>query len=96
VIRIASRRNAGRLSENPEYGLLEAGKIADLIILDANPLEDIRNTRKIARVMQAGRWLDRAALKAMPGPMGTDPTGDIVGFLRKRPSGDSPRRRMSR
>jgi imidazolonepropionase-like amidohydrolase len=67
VIRIATSRGAKRVSERePEFGLLEAGKIADLILLDADPLEDIRNTRKIARVMQAGQWVDRAALHAAP------------------------------
>jgi imidazolonepropionase-like amidohydrolase len=65
VIRIATSRGAQRVSESrPEFGLLAAGKIADLILLDSDPLEDIRNTSKIARVMQAGQWLDRAALRA--------------------------------
>jgi imidazolonepropionase-like amidohydrolase len=64
VIHMATGRGAARVSKGePEYGLLQPGKIADLILLDANPLQDIHNTRKIARVMQAGRWLDRAALQ---------------------------------
>lgn len=65
VIRIATRGGAERVTNGqPEFGVIEAGKIADLILLDADPLADIRNTRKIARVMQAGQWLDRGALRA--------------------------------
>ncbi len=43
-------------------GTIETGQIADLVLLDANPLEDIRNTRSIAAVVQAGRLLDREAI----------------------------------
>ena len=39
-------------------GTLEEGKAGDVLILDANPLEDIRNTRKIAKVISRGRVLD--------------------------------------
>ena len=43
----------------PAFGTIEPDKAADLLILDADPLADIANTRKIHRVMQAGQWLDR-------------------------------------
>lgn len=60
VLRLATRRGAERLvGPKAEFGTVEAGKIADLILLDADPLEDIANTRKINRVMQAGQWLER-------------------------------------
>jgi imidazolonepropionase-like amidohydrolase len=46
-------------------GWIGAGRSADLLLLDADPLLDIRNTRRIAGVVRAGRWLDRDALDAL-------------------------------
>jgi imidazolonepropionase-like amidohydrolase len=67
VLRMGTRRAAERISPGPpEFGTIEDGKIADLLLLDADPLQDIRNARKIARVMQNGRWLDRYALRTGP------------------------------
>lgn len=43
-------------------GILAPGQIADLVLLDANPMKDITNTRRIAGVMQRGQWHDRRAL----------------------------------
>ena len=47
------------------YGAVAAGKVADLLLLDRNPLDDIRATRAIRAVVLKGRYLDRAALDAM-------------------------------
>ena len=44
------------------YGSVAPGKIADLLLLDANPLEDIRNTQRLAGVIFNGNLYDRAAL----------------------------------
>ena len=46
-------------------GRVATGYAADLILLDANPLKDIRNTSKINAVVLRGRLLDRAALDTM-------------------------------
>ena len=43
-----------------DFGTLEAGKVADLIVLNADPLADIRNTLEIDRVMRLGEWVDRS------------------------------------
>ena len=46
------------------FGTIETGKLADLLVLDANPLSDIRNLRKLSIVMRSGRALDRGSLPA--------------------------------
>jgi imidazolonepropionase-like amidohydrolase len=47
-----------------DSGTLAAGKRADFLVLDANPLEDITNTRRIAKVFLGGKEVDRAAMRA--------------------------------
>ena len=63
VLRIATGSSAKRLgSKGADFGILKPGKIADLVLLDADPTQDIRNSRKISRVMRAGQWVDRSVL----------------------------------
>jgi len=50
------------LGAEDDIGTIAVGKHADLILLDGNPLEDIRNTRRIAYLFKGGRVVDRAAL----------------------------------
>jgi hypothetical protein len=52
------------LGAESEVGSVLPGKLADLVILDGNPLEDIRNVRRVWQVVQGGRVVDRAALLA--------------------------------
>jgi imidazolonepropionase-like amidohydrolase len=61
----ATRNPAEYFGAAREWGTIEAGKRADLVLLDANPLEDIRNTTHIAGVAIGGRWLPRSELERM-------------------------------
>ena len=62
AIAAATSEAARVLGADAEIGTVAVGRRADLILLDANPLEDIRNTRKIRMVIQRGRIVDRDAL----------------------------------
>lgn len=57
-----TRAPATFFGREKEFGVIRVGAVADLVLLDANPLEDISNTRRIAGVMRAGRWLSRQRL----------------------------------
>jgi imidazolonepropionase-like amidohydrolase len=63
VLVAATRRSAEILGLD-DLGMVAAGKSADFVVLDASPLDDITNTRKIAAVYLRGRAVDRAKLKA--------------------------------
>jgi len=62
ALQTATSNPARFLGMEARLGSVEPGKIADLVLLSANPLEDIRNTRKISIVVANGRLFDRAAL----------------------------------
>ena len=64
----ATATGAGRMPPvgEADFGTLEAGKAADLVVLNADPLADIRNTLEIDRVMRLGEWVDRSGLVPAP------------------------------
>jgi len=61
---VAATRNAADLLKVADAGTIAANKSADFIVLDANPLDDIKNTRRIADVYLRGATVDRAAMRA--------------------------------
>jgi N-acyl-D-aspartate/D-glutamate deacylase len=61
---VASTKNAAEFLRLDEAGTVAAGKRADFLVLEANPLDDITNTRKIASVYLRGAAVDRAAIGA--------------------------------
>jgi len=67
AIQAATRGAADYLGILDSFGTVEKGKTADLVVLDANPLDDIHNTQKIAGVMIGGRYLPKASLEKMLG-----------------------------
>jgi imidazolonepropionase-like amidohydrolase len=58
-------RNAAEFLKRFDLGTIQSGKIADVVLLDANPLEDIRNTRRISAVVISGKLLKRPALDGL-------------------------------
>jgi imidazolonepropionase-like amidohydrolase len=62
---VAATKNGAVASRGlSEFGTIEAGKRADLLVLDANPLADIGNLRKLSIVMRNGAAIDRERLPA--------------------------------
>ncbi|MGB2863329.1 MAG: ankyrin repeat domain-containing protein, partial [Sedimentisphaerales bacterium] len=65
ALQTATYNPAKCLGKLDSMGTIEQGKIADLVLLDANPLQDIRNTQRIAAVVVGGNFFQRAALQKM-------------------------------
>ncbi len=64
-LQAATLNPANFLGISASFGTVEPGKVADLVLLDANPLDDISNTKKINAVVLNGRLFDRKALDKM-------------------------------
>jgi hypothetical protein len=65
ALQAATRNPAKFLGKLDSFGTIEKGKIADLVLLEANPLEDIRNTRRVAAVVIGGRLILKPELQTM-------------------------------
>lgn len=65
ALEAATRGAAQFLGREKDLGTVQAGQAADLVLLSANPVEDIANTRKVWAVIRHGDCYDRAALDAM-------------------------------
>ena len=65
ALQTATRNPAKFMGRLADMGTVEKGKLADLVLLDANPLDDIANTRRIRAVVLAGRYFGRPDLDRM-------------------------------
>src|SRR5262245_7467765 len=82
ALQAATRNPARFLGRERDLGTVEPGKLADLVLLDADPLANIRNTRTIRAVVLGGMLLDRAALDSL--------LADARALARAVPADDAP------
>jgi imidazolonepropionase-like amidohydrolase len=62
IIKIATLNAAIFLGKEDELGSIEPGKLADMVLLNADPTEDIANVKQIAMVIKGGAIIDRTKL----------------------------------
>jgi imidazolonepropionase-like amidohydrolase len=65
AMQAATLNPARFLGKENDIGTVEKGKLADVVLLDANPLDDLENTKKISSVIYRGQYFPRAALDQM-------------------------------
>ena len=65
ILVAATHNGAAAYGLDDKLGTLEAGKLADLLVLDADPLADIANLRRIRHVIKDGRLVDRESLPSV-------------------------------
>jgi imidazolonepropionase-like amidohydrolase len=78
----ATRKPAEWLGLGDSVGTIESGKVADLVLLDADPLNDITNTRRIAAVVLRGRLFRRADLDALLAAVAAMPDRRVNDWVR--------------
>ena len=92
VLRFATINAATALRVEDDLGTIEAGKIADLVILEGDPLEDIRNTRNVRMVFKDGVAYEPAELlessKGKIGPRGPEDLADFAAVEVPPPGGE--------
>jgi imidazolonepropionase-like amidohydrolase len=62
IVVMATRNGARAMERAKDFGTLEVGKLADLLVLAEDPRRDVRAFRSTTHVMRAGKLYDRAAL----------------------------------
>ncbi len=80
ALQAATTNPARFIGNENDFGAIKPGKLANLILLDANPLDNIANTTKIRAVILDGQFLDRAALDAM--------FAHVAALANRKPIGD--------
>lgn len=77
ILKAATVQAAQFSNEEQDYGSLAPGRLADLLILDADPLSDISNSRRIDAIIAAGRLWDRPALDGLLAKIRADAAGAL-------------------
>ena len=89
ALRVATALGAEAIGLEGDLGSIAPGKLADLVVLDANPLDDIRNTNRVRYVMKNGRLYDADTLDetwprsrplGKPAWLGDEPDGVAAGI----------------
>jgi imidazolonepropionase-like amidohydrolase len=65
ALRAATANAAEFLGVNGKQGMVATGHVANLVLLDSNPLTDIAHSRRIAGIMLRGRWIPRSEIDGM-------------------------------
>jgi imidazolonepropionase-like amidohydrolase len=88
----ATRRSARFLGIGDSVGTIERGKVADLVLLAADPLQDITNTRRIVAVMSRGVFYDKAGLARLLEAVAAAPDIKVDDWGRRAPQRPNVRR----
>jgi imidazolonepropionase-like amidohydrolase len=80
VLRAATHESAVFLGQDTRVGTLTVGRLADLILVDGNPLRAVQNAEHIEGVMTRGRWFDQRALDGLLDKAAAAARGDVDPF----------------